>query len=110
MGKLKDKMDQDLKLRGLCEHTRATYVRCARAFVKPTGSRNGDGQSRGAGLSANSPIETQHLCQLSEVHLEELRAHLWITRTMAESKILLSSRCLFAILVVLSWLARFPSL
>ena len=34
MGKLKDKMDGDLKLRGLCENTRATYLRCAEAFVK----------------------------------------------------------------------------
>jgi integrase/recombinase XerD len=34
MGKLKDKMDGDLKLRGLCNNTRATYLRCAEAFVK----------------------------------------------------------------------------
>lgn len=34
MGKLRDKMEQDLKLRGLCENTRETYLRCARAFVK----------------------------------------------------------------------------
>jgi site-specific recombinase XerD len=34
MGKLKDKMDGDLKLRGLYENTRATYLRCAEAFVK----------------------------------------------------------------------------
>lgn len=34
MGKLRDKMEQDLKLRGLCENTRETYLRCARGFVK----------------------------------------------------------------------------
>lgn len=34
MGKLHDKMEQDLRLRGRCANTRATYLRCARAFVK----------------------------------------------------------------------------
>lgn len=34
MGKLRDKMDQDLRLRGLSLNTRKTYLRCARAFVK----------------------------------------------------------------------------
>ena len=34
MGKLRDKMEGDLKLRGLCENTRATYLRCAEAFVR----------------------------------------------------------------------------
>ena len=34
MGKLRDKMDQDLKLRGRSENTRETYLRCARSFVK----------------------------------------------------------------------------
>ncbi len=34
MGKLKDKMEGDLKLRGLCENTRLTYLRCAAAYVR----------------------------------------------------------------------------
>ena len=34
MGKLRDKMDEDLRLRGLSLNTRKTYLRCARAFVK----------------------------------------------------------------------------
>ncbi len=34
MGKLKDKMEGDLKLRGLCANTRETYLRCAEAYVK----------------------------------------------------------------------------
>ncbi len=34
MGKLKQKMGQDLKLRGLCENTRSTYLRCAQLFVR----------------------------------------------------------------------------
>ena len=33
MGKLKEKMDGDLKLRGRSENTRATYLRCAQSFV-----------------------------------------------------------------------------
>ena len=36
MGKLKEKMAGDLKLRGLNENTRVTYLRCAEAFVKHT--------------------------------------------------------------------------
>ena len=34
MGKLRDKMAEDLKLRGLCDNTRETYLRCAELFVK----------------------------------------------------------------------------
>jgi site-specific recombinase XerD len=34
MGKLKQKMAEDLKLRGLCENTRITYLRCAEVFVR----------------------------------------------------------------------------
>ena len=34
MGKLKQKMDEDLKLRGVCENTRSTYLRCAELFVR----------------------------------------------------------------------------
>lgn len=34
MGKLKDKMDGDLKLRGLSENTRSAYLRCAAAYVR----------------------------------------------------------------------------
>jgi integrase/recombinase XerD len=34
MGKLRDKMDQDLKLRGLSNHTRDTYLRCASLYAK----------------------------------------------------------------------------
>jgi site-specific recombinase XerD len=33
MGKLRDKMDGDLKLRGRSDNTRTTYLRCARSFV-----------------------------------------------------------------------------
>ena len=33
MGKLKDKMEGDLKLRGRCENTRKTYLRCAERFA-----------------------------------------------------------------------------
>jgi site-specific recombinase XerD len=34
MGKLQDKMDGDLKLAGLSDNTRVTYLRCARTFVR----------------------------------------------------------------------------
>jgi len=34
MGKLQDRMEEDLRLRGLSANTRATYLRCARRFVK----------------------------------------------------------------------------
>jgi len=34
MAKLKDKMEGDLKLRGLCENTRLTYLRCAASYVR----------------------------------------------------------------------------
>lgn len=33
MGKLRDQMDGDLKLRGLSDNTRQTYLRCARSFA-----------------------------------------------------------------------------
>ncbi len=33
MGKLRDRMDGDLRLRGLSEVTRAEYLRCARQFA-----------------------------------------------------------------------------
>lgn len=34
MAKLKHKMESDLKLRGLCESSRLTYLRCAAAYVR----------------------------------------------------------------------------
>ena len=34
MGRLKDKMEGDLQLRGLCRNTREAYLRCARMFVR----------------------------------------------------------------------------
>jgi integrase/recombinase XerD len=34
MGKLRDQMDGDLKLHGLSDNTRITYLRCAQGFVK----------------------------------------------------------------------------
>lgn len=37
MGKLRDKMEGDLKLRGLSVNTRKTYLNCAAAFVKHCG-------------------------------------------------------------------------
>jgi site-specific recombinase XerD len=37
MGKLRDKMDGDMKLRGLSENTRKTYLRCTEGFVKHYG-------------------------------------------------------------------------
>lgn len=37
MGRLRDKMEDDLKLRGLCENTRKTYLRCAAKFSRHCG-------------------------------------------------------------------------
>ena len=34
MGKLKNKMEGDLKLRGLGENTRETYLRCVEVYVR----------------------------------------------------------------------------
>ena len=35
MGRLRDKMEGDLKLRGVSENTRKTYLYCAAGFVRP---------------------------------------------------------------------------
>lgn len=37
MGKLRDRMDGDIKLRGLSDNTRESYLRCAEGFVKHYG-------------------------------------------------------------------------
>lgn len=37
MGKLRDKMAEDIKLRGLCANTLRTYLRCAEVFVRHYG-------------------------------------------------------------------------
>ncbi len=39
MGKHRDKMEQDLVLRGFARATREGYLRCARAFVAHFGRR-----------------------------------------------------------------------
>lgn len=37
MGRLRDRMEEDLKLKGFSANTRATYLCCARSFVKHHG-------------------------------------------------------------------------
>ena len=37
MSRLRDKMQGDLKMHGLCENTRKTYIRCAARFSQHFG-------------------------------------------------------------------------